>query len=540
MSVNACSRRRTPMDPKRRRVWKWIGSGVLICVIVLIVISNVMLRRATPILKSRIIESLSTRFDSRVELDKLDVSLGRGLEVAGQGLRIFPPEAVVAAGANQPLIAVRDFHFHSGVMGLFFTPTHVSAVRVNELNIHIPPREMREQKPKQPKKQHVKMKIVVDRIICDNSHLIIGTAKPDKEPKNFALRHIELENVGPNAPWRYTAVLINAVPRGDIHADGLFGPWQTESPGDSLVTGHYTFDHADLNTIKGIGGILSSVGDFKGQLDRITVKGTTKTPDFSLDTANHGMSLETTFEAIVDGTSGDTYLQPVNAKLGESKFTARGAVITIKGVGHRVQLDVDIPVGRIQDFLSLAVKTQPPVLTGIIGSKTKLIIEPGQESVTRKLESQGSFELHNIHFTNPQVQDKVDMLSLRARGEPQQATPGAEDVRSRMTGDFTIGNGAITFRKLNYDLPGAEVNLSGVYSMDGQQFDFTGKVLAKATLRKMVATWWKSWLLTPISPFFKKNGVGTEIPIKISGTRSEPKFGLDLHLPGHSKDDKSK
>jgi hypothetical protein len=54
----------------------------------------------------------------------------------------------------------------------------------------------------------------------------------------------------------------------------------------------------------------------------------------------------------------------------------------------------------------------------------------------------------------------------------------------------------------------------------------------------MVATWWKSWLLTPISPFFKKDGAGAEIPVKISGTRSEPKFGLDLF--GHSDEDKPK
>jgi len=32
------------------------------------------------------------------------------------------------------------------------------------------------------------------------------------------------------------------------------------------------------------------------------------------------------FSAIVDGTSGDTYLQPVKAKLGESQFTCSGEV----------------------------------------------------------------------------------------------------------------------------------------------------------------------------------------------------------------------
>ncbi len=516
---------------KRRRVWKWITISTLIAAVVLFTIGEIVLRHAGPILKGRIIETLSTRFDSRVELDNLDVSLGRGLEVSAEGLRIFPPDAVVAAGASQPLIAVRNFNFHSGVAGLFLKPMHVAAVWVSGLHIEIPPRQMRVQQPNRPRKHRGKIKIVVDQIICDDSRLVVETSNPGKDPKNFVLRHIELQNVGPNAPWRYNATLINAVPRGDIHATGLFGPWQTETPGDSFVTGKYTFDHADLNPIKGIGGILSSIGDFKGRLDRIAVKGTTHTPEFSLDTANRGIPLETTFEAIVDGTSGDTYLQNVGATLGQSQLTARGAVITIKGQGHRVQLDIDIPAGRIQDFLDLAVKTQPPVLTGIITTKTQLTIEPGKQSVTRKLKSRGSFELRDIRFTNPKVQDKVDMLSLRARGEPKLAKPGAEDVNSRMTGDFSIQSGEIAFSKLTYDLPGAQINLAGIYSMNGQRFDFQGNVLTKATLRQMVASRWKSWMLAPISPFFKKNGAGADIPVKISGTRSEPKFGLNLHLP---------
>jgi hypothetical protein len=44
----------------------------------------------------------------------------------------------------------------------------------------------------------------------------------------------------------------------------------------------------------------------------------------------------------------------------------------------------------------------------------------------------------------------------------------------------------------------------------------------------MVASKWKSILLKPVDPFFKKNGAGAEIPVKISGTKSAPKFGLDL------------
>jgi hypothetical protein len=39
-------------------------------------------------------------------------------------------------------------------------------------------------------------------------------------------------------------------------------------------------------------------------------------------------------------------------------------------------------------------------------------------------------------------------------------------------------------------------------------------------------------MLKPVDPFFKKNGAGAEIPVKISGTKSAPKFGLDLRHKG--------
>jgi hypothetical protein len=44
----------------------------------------------------------------------------------------------------------------------------------------------------------------------------------------------------------------------------------------------------------------------------------------------------------------------------------------------------------------------------------------------------------------------------------------------------------------------------------------------------MVASRWKSVLLKPVDPFFKKDGAGAEIPVKVSGTKTAPKFGLDL------------
>jgi len=96
-----------------------------------------------------------------------------------------------------------------------------------------------------------------------------------------------------------------------------------------------------------------------------------------------------------------------------------------------------------------------------------------------------------------------------------------------MSGTYNLSNGLLSCSKLHFQLPGTEVNLSGKYSLDGFQFDFHGNARMQAKLSHMV-TGLKSILLKPVDPFFSKHGAGTEIPVKVSGTKSEPHFGLDF------------
>ena len=49
----------------------------------------------------------------------------------------------------------------------------------------------------------------------------------------------------------------------------------------------------------------------------------------------------------------------------------------------------------------------------------------------------------------------------------------------------------------------------------------------QATLSQMT-TGFKSKLLRPIDPLFRRDGAGTVLPIGISGTRGEPSFRLDI------------
>jgi hypothetical protein len=244
------------------------------------------------------------------------------------------------------------------------------------------------------------------------------------------------------------------------------------------------------------------------------------------------MPLHTVFHAYVDGTSGDTYLDPVQARLASSDFTARGKVVLIRGQGHDIDLKVDVPHASIQDFLELGVKTQPPLMNGVVTMKAHLHIPPGDKRVPQKIELAGAFELHDVRFNNPQFQDKVDGLSARAQGKPKDvaaySTDHAAEVSSMMSAKFSLAHGQMTVDDLHYQIPGALVLMNGVYSLDGNLFEFKGHVRTDATASQMV-TGWKSWLLKPVDPFLKKNGAGLELPISISGTQGDVHFGLALH-----------
>jgi hypothetical protein len=335
----------------------------------------------------------------------------------------------------------------------------------------------------------------------------------------------------------FNADLTNPKPVGNVLSSGSFGPWQADSPRDTPVSGSYSFKHADLGTIKGIGGILSSTGEYAGTLDNIVVDGKTDTPDFRVATSGRIVPLHTEFHAIVDGTSGDTYLQPVKARILTSWLVASGSVIQTKDPkGHRVELDVVIEKGKIEDLLKLAVRTDPPIMAGGVRLKTRFDLQPGERDVPNRLKLAGTFHVSGAHFPNEKLQAKVDALSRRSQGKPKLARDTvADDVSSDLMGTFSLANGLISFSQLAFQVPGTRVNLTGTYSLDGNQFDFHGKARMDAKLSHMV-TGWKAILLKPADPFFSKNGAGTELPVKVTGTKSEPHFGSDF---GHKDDSKN-
>ena len=522
-----------------RSRWRWVAGIAALFLAFLAVGVWLIIARAEPILRQRVIESLSLRFKSRVELGELHVWIANGINLEGKGLKIFgagdpnPWEPGV-----QPLIDIAEFHFQTGVRNLFLQPMRVDTVYVRGFTMNVPPKNDRRDMANMRRRGRISVE--VNKFVFSDAKIVIDTPNPNKPPLEFDISDMQLTSTGRGRPLRFDAKLVNPRPIGDIHSTGMFGPFNERSPRDTAVSGDYRFSDADLGTIRGLGGILNSEGHYSGKLDRIAVEGETDTPDFRLTVSGHRVPLHTEFKAIVDGTDGDTYLEPVRARLRGSLIVAKGKVVRMKSVhGHDIELNVSLNRANIEDLLAVGVKTEPPVMTGRINMNCRFSLPPGQADVAGRMKLAGEFQISDGNFENEKVQTRINDLSLRSSGQPKLVgkTPEAP-ITSDLQGSFRLEDGILSFSSLNFEVPGTQANMTGQYSLDGRVFDFHGIVKMKAKLSQMTKGW-KSILLKLVDPFFHKDGAGTEVPFKITGTRSELHFGLDFHHPqtseGHSE-----
>lgn len=536
----------TPQHRTRNRWLMSLAIAFSAVVLALGIVAEYAIHNAEPVLRSSIVDTLSSWFHSRVQLDELHISLPHGIEVRGSGLRILylaAPGTLQGAGTLKPMLSVNQFLFHISLYDLRHLSTRIERVHVQGMELHIPPHSaigfLTQSEPQNASKKP-RFNLSLGKVECKDAKLFIDTDKPGKDPLEFDIQSLELTDVGAGRPLLYTADVINPRPKGHVHASGHIGPWQSADPRATAIDGSYQFDNADLGTIKGLGGILSSTGAFNGQFGHLNVDGVTSTPNFSLDVSGHPMPLTTNFHAIVDGTTGDTTLAPVHAKLGSSMFTCNGAVMRIRGRGHDIALAVDMPRGRIEELLQLGVKTEPPVMSGAVRLKANLHIPPGNVRVAQKMQLAGKFNIQDVEFSNARLQDRIDGMSMRAQGRPEDVKLAGNDnkaeVASQMAAEFSLANATMMVNSLSYQVPGVHVQMDGVYSLDGNVFEFKGHVRTNATASQMV-TGWRSALIRPFDGLLKKNGAGVELPISVSGTRGDVRFGLAMHNVGESTKD---
>ena len=313
-------------------------------------------------LRRLVIDTLAERLDSEVQLQTFSVDLFPTVDVRGEGLASSCGARRHAAAAEDQGIrdqgrAVRAAEPSAKVQrasrSTAWRSTFHLAVLISTSTTTAPPARTGRPASSSP--------IQIEHLEATDAMLRLIPKRAGKPPREFLIHRLRWRASASPSRMPFKAELTNPIPRGEIQTEGRFGPWSRESPGATPVEGNYSFHDADLSTIKGIGGILSSTGEFRGPLGRIEVKGETQTPDFRLNVAGNP-------HAAVDDVPGGgrrhgrRHLpEAVNAKLGKTPIAGERRDCRHAGVkGRTVQLHAKIADGRIEDLLRLSVKARAP------------------------------------------------------------------------------------------------------------------------------------------------------------------------------------
>ena len=519
-----------------RRRWL-IGSAIAAVVVILAISVVARIPFSSKVLAERVTETLADRLDADVELGSLTLHAFPTLHAVGTDLTIRHKGRTDVP----PLITIKTFTMHASLMSAW--RRHVPHVRLEGLEIQIPPdddHDTDEERPRSTSGTHFFKgpQVVVDQLVADDAKLVIIPRDRSRLHRTWVMHRLRVRNVSVDTAMPFESTLTNAVPPGEIQTEGTFGPWHRDDPGHTPIEGRFTFDRADLGVFKGISGTLASTGTYSGQLETIRATGETDVPNFKVDVGGHEVPLHASYDAVIDGTNGDTRLDRVDATFLNTSVRATGGVYDVEGVkGRDVKLAVVIDKGRLEDVMRLAVNTDTPPMTGGLRLETSFIIPAGEMNVVDKLRLAGRFSIDGGRFTNAGVQQKINEMSARASGKlakvrasdkpaETKVQPGPASVVSDFKGQFELKDAVIRFPTLVFDIPGAAVRLTGSYPLRGETLAFTGNLYMDAKVSQTV-TGWKSWLLKVADPLFRENG-HTVVPIKIGGTRSAPTFGIEV------------
>jgi hypothetical protein len=508
---------------KRSSSMRWC---VIVGVFVAVIFGGmtILLVRNWPFAQRAVTAALQDRFARTVEMRSF-----RGT--------YFPPGCVVEGLSFlhrkhkdlPPLITVRTLIIRASYGGMFSFQKRVGHVQVIGLHVLVPPKD-----PNGPTDNIMpltdsssKNSLAIAEITADGAVLEFMSSRRD-EPFKLQVHQLTLDHVGENRPIIYRATLLNTEPPGEIRSTGQFGPWNSDAPGSTPVSGSYAFDNANLGVYEGIAGTLSSHGKFSGTLEHIVSEGGADVPNFHVSSSAHIVHLSTEFQAVVDGTNGDTYLQNVRSHFQRTTVLSSGGVIGEPGQpGKTVALEMTVKDGRIDDLLRLVTEEKNPSMTGRVSFHAKVKVPPGPQGFLKKLYLEGDFGIGDERFTNTAVQVPLNRLSESARGEnKKQEAEDPETVLSNLKGHISVKNGIATLSNVSFTAPGTFAEIRGTYNLLDKTVNLQGVLHTNGKLSDTTSGF-KALVLKAVVPFLKKKTV-TIVPFTVTGTSMQPSFALDF------------
>lgn len=341
---------------------------------------------------------------------------------------------------------------------------------------------------------------------------VLDIMRTDGNRYSFPIHQLIIRNLRQGQTVGYTLDMQNAKPIGHIQSDGNFGPLIPNNLGDTPVSGTFTFSAADLADFHGISGALTAGGRFHGTLAAIEADSASRVPNFAVGKGSP-TAIEATAHSTINGLNANVVLHNAELRIGTTTTRVQGSIV---GSPKVTNLDITVTNGRAQDLLRPFLHDDPPV-TGSVWLRSHAYVAPAEQGrkFLQRLRMNGNFDIPAQRLTDRPTAQKLSGFSERARN--LKAPKNQKDVLSSLRGRAEIRNGIVSTENLTFQIPGASVDLTGTFNLRGGDVHMLGDLHMQSDISH-VTTGFKSMLLKPLIPFFRKDHAGAVVPIAITGS----------------------
>jgi len=362
---------------------------------------------------------------------------------------------------------------------------------------------------------------MIERLIVHES--LLEVLRQSGKPLLFPIKQVEITTLHKGEAFTYGLDMQNPVPRGRIIARGSMGPLRENNFDATPLSGTFAFTGVNLHDVGEISGTLDSRGEFKGSLEQLQVEASETTANFAVQDGKP-TRVEGTLQGLLNAANGDLIVHGIEVKIGTTTIHATGS---IAGAPKKTNLDIIVDRGRAEDVMRPFLHDDVPI-SGRVTLKSHAYIGPPGDGFVERLRVTGTLNVPAEKITDRDTEKSLSSFSQRAQGKQKNtglesdpsAPPPGTDVLSSLQGPVKIENGVATTSRLQFRVPGAETTLAGTYRFHDNAVHLTGNLMMDTDISH-TATGFKSFLLKPLAPFFKKKNAGAVIPIAVTG------------LPGH-------
>ncbi len=495
----------SPLAPRHRLRTK-VLIGVSAVLVALLVVGAILVNRYWPYTEVAVRDDLASATSANVRFGNFHK-------------KFFPPGCVAEAVIFQrnsfgvPLITIRRLTISSNFAGL--VRRHVNLIRAEGMHVTLSRSAFTVSNSSSKQR-------TIDALVASDAILEVPRRSPQRSTR-LEFHSFSLKNLGGSGLTHFSAWFDNPMPHGEIRTAGVFGPWNSSRPEQTSVAGKYSLEHADLGVFDGIGGILSSVGDFTGTFKQVNVQGSSNTPEFEVKKTKHTLPLRTRFHAIVDATNGDVIVPQVNATFGKSDIEAQSNIAHRADGKRTAIIDLHSEHGRIEDAFYPFIHSPKSPLAGEVSFVMHVTIPSGHDRFLKKINLQSNFTIHGARFTHAGTQTEISKLG-ESPGQKEPDTSALSDF----SGQVQISHGITQFTDLSVHDQSASAMFRGSYDLVDEKVDLHGKLKTATSLAKTTHGI-KAMFAKAVEPFFKNKPHETVVPVRIGGTYTHPSFGLDVN-----------